>query len=103
MKRSTRLALLLSLPAAALAGGDAVNERIPVDKPALEAHWGVDCAGAWARWQATGNRAENAATLQRELELCGFIYQPPGEGPVRGHPDYRGAAHQLEARLRRQQ
>jgi hypothetical protein len=76
---------------------DAVNERIPVSRAALEAHWRVDCGSSWAQLDAIGMRAKAggkclvAAGLHDQLELCSFIYQPPGDAVVTSCPDYRGA------------
>jgi hypothetical protein len=104
MKKYPGFVLLLSLAAPALADsdGDAVNERIPVERAALEEHWQVDCAGAWARLQdavaqrSTRDHCGVSAALVREIKLCGFIYQPPGEDSRHQCPDYRGVARQLE-------
>ena len=97
----------LSLAGLALADSDtdAVNERIPVSPDALERHWRVDCADAWARWQKStadnladtraNNPAEVATDLGRELKLCAFIYQAPGDDRDHRHPDYRSAADTL--------
>jgi hypothetical protein len=104
MIKLTELALLLFVSSLALAdnGGDAVNERIPVNKAALEDHWQVDCAGAWARLQAATTRpsmqdhCEISAGLVREIKLCAFIYQAPGETSRHKGPDYRGVSQLLE-------
>jgi hypothetical protein len=104
MTKSTCCALVLSLSTLALADvdGDAVNERIPVDKKALENHWQVNCADAWARWQtsaaerSTRGHCEKSTDLAHELKLCAFIYQPPGANSQHQYPDYRGASQQLE-------
>ena len=73
---------------------DTVNERIPVSRAELEAHWQVDCAAAWAALEqlagATGQCAPGA-TLQRALRLCAFIYQPPGEEVASACPDFAAA------------
>ena len=78
---------LIFAPAAYAASvSDAVNERIPVSSAALEAHWQVDCASSWARFSDAGTQAQSGAScniavgLHNELELCAFIYQPPGTG-----------------------
>lgn len=104
MIKCTSFALFLSLPALALAGndGDAVNERIPVDKVQLEAHWRVNCAAAWSRLQkvaaahSTTDQCQIGADLAREIKLCAFIYQAPGDDSTHQCPDYRGISRQLE-------
>ena len=97
-------AALLFLAVLALAGngGDAVNERIPVSKAALEDHWQVDCASVWARLQAvaaqrsTQDHCGIPAGLAQDIKLCAFIYQPPGADSRHTCPDYRGVSQQLE-------
>jgi len=107
--------LLLFAPAAYAASvADAVNERIPVSTAALEAHWHVDCAASWARLSEAGARAlaqagascDIAVGLRDELELCAFIYQPPGAAapqrveeacPDCCRRDYRGALELLDS------
>lgn len=104
MIKFTFFALFLSLPTLALAGndGDAVNERIPVTNAELEAHWQVDCADAWLRLKASAARRSTtdhcrvSAELVRELKLCAFIYQTPGDTSPHKCPDYRGVSEQLE-------
>lgn len=75
---------------------NAVNERIPVRKKEMEVHWNVDCATSWATFtelrRATSK--ENCtlpSELRRDLQLCAFIYQPPGEPSSHVGPDYLGA------------
>lgn len=92
-----RLVLLLTA-SLALADSDssAVNERIPVRKEQVEAHWKVDCAGSWAsllelRVEAGQYGCILPVYLQRQLQLCAFIYQPPGESFVHAGPDYQSA------------
>jgi hypothetical protein len=102
MVKHAGFAPLLLLSALALAGdGDAVNERIPVSRAALEDHWQVDCAAAWARLQAAAQRptqkqCEITAGLAQEIKLCAFIYQTPGENTAYDCPDYRSAAQLLQ-------
>jgi hypothetical protein len=105
--------LLIVAPAAYAASvADAVNERVPVSRAALEAHWHVDCASAWARFSDAGLRArtgEGCATdigLRDELLLCAFIHQPPGTeaseavtdpGSDCRRRDYRAAVELLDS------
>ena len=75
---------------------NAVNERLPVRKAEMEAHWQVDCAHSWARKVELGDmagaqRCVLPPDLQRQLQLCAFIYQPPGEQVAHAGPDYRAA------------
>lgn len=82
---------------------DAVNERIPVSRAALEAHWRVDCDASWNRLGSAGDlsRAGESclipADLRDQLQLCAFIHQPPGGSRDDGCPDYRGAVHLLDS------
>ena len=92
--------LLLLLPATGLTENqsNAVNERLPVTRAELEAHWQVDCQ---ANWAAIKNRRSSAdcppdAELLQALQLCAFIYQPPGEEPAAVCPDYRGLLQHLK-------
>ena len=84
--------------------GDIANERIPVRKIELERHWQVDCSKTWARLiesvPATGIQAYCgvAPDLARNLQLCVFIYQPPGSTGGDSRPDYRSAYTALQSR-----
>ena len=96
--------LLLSAPAVYAAGlSDAVNERIPVTRAELEAHWHVDCEASWAQLVSAGVREHAGANcgiangLRGELQLCAFIYQAPGDGKGEGCPDYLGAVKLLDS------
>jgi hypothetical protein len=99
-------ALLLLLSPLVLAGdnGDAVNERIPVTKIEMEAHWQLNCTEAWAQLRtattdpAAAGNCGFSAELIREIRLCGFIYQAPGEQVRHRCPDYRSASSLLEQR-----
>jgi len=101
--------LVLSLSAFALADndGDAVNERIPVDKAELEDHWQLNCAAAWAQLQAampgrsTNDQCEITPELVREITLCSFIYQAPGDSSQHECPDYRGISQLLKQAKKR--
>ena len=93
--------LLLLLPATGFTENqaNAVNERLHVTRAELEAHWQIDCQANWAR---INNHADSAACppdekLVQALQLCAFIYQPPGEEPAAVCPDYRGLLGHLEA------
>ncbi len=84
---------------------DAVNERIPVNRAEMEAHWQVDCAAAWEQLLAAAaqstkqpintNNCGIPDQLRREIQLCAFIYQPPGGDSRHDCPDYRGASKYL--------
>jgi hypothetical protein len=104
--------LLLAPAAYAASVSDAVNERIPVSRAALEAHWHVDCASSWARFSDAWLQAQAGAgcdisvELRDDLELCAFIYQPPGTEGSEGltetcmdccRRDYRGAVELLDS------
>ena len=86
--------------AQAQGNADAVNERIPVKNIEKEAHWGVNCIAAWENLQAAAAPvgAENcgiSGQLLHEIQLCAFIYQPPGENSQRQYPDYQCALQRL--------
>lgn len=93
--------LLLAPPVLADDNADAVNERIPFSKAELETHWQVDCAAVRDRFLAVAaqpvasGRCGITAGLQRKIQLCGFIYQPPGGSSRPGCPDYGGVSKQL--------
>ncbi len=93
---------LILLAAAPLlqAGGnsDTANERIPVKKVQMEAHWKVDCALSWAklieRRALPGQEScVLPPALQQQLQLCAYIYQPPGEQFSHAGRDYQAAAN----------
>ena len=88
--------MLVSSLMQADSGSNAVNERLPVRKAEMEAHWKVDCARSWAnKTQLRGMPGAQDCILpqdlQRQLQLCAFIYQPPGENAAHAGPDYRAA------------
>ena len=88
--------ILVSSFAQAEPSSDAVNERLPVRKAEMETHWQVDCARSWAnKVELRGKPGARGCILppdlQRQLQLCAFIYQPPGEQVVHAGPDYRAA------------
>ena len=75
---------------------NAVNERLPVRKAEMETHWQVDCARSWAnkvelRGKPGAQDCVIPQGLQRQLQLCAFIYQPPGEQAAHTGPDFRAA------------
>jgi len=91
------LLLFLWVPFALADGSSsAVNERIPVARAEMEAHWQVDCASAWARVSAlraeAGEQCAIPAGLLREIRLCAFIYQPPGDDVAHTDLDFRSVA-----------
>jgi len=96
--------LLLFLVAPALladSNSSTVNERIPVRRAELEAHWKVNCGDSWVRLTGLLGKSVTAECgippgLQREIKLCGFIYQPPGDELSHPCPDYRSADLYLE-------
>jgi hypothetical protein len=85
---------------------DAVNERIPVNRAEMEAHWQVDCAAAWEQLLAAAaqstkqpintNNCGIPDQLRREIQLCAFIYQAPGGNSGHDCPDYRGVSEYLD-------
>jgi len=101
----TILLLLIApfLSPLSLAGdsADAVNERIPVNSAEIEAHWQVDCAAAWEHLLAVAAQPTNkdncgiTEQLRREIQLCAFIYQAPGNSSQHWCPDYRGVSKRL--------
>ncbi len=92
-----RILLLLAAPLVlAESNSDAVNERIPVRKAEMEVHWNVNCADSWARVEEMRSAAEGGACtlspeLQRQIQLCAFIYQPPGEENTHSGPNFQAA------------
>ena len=112
MINHTGIAILLLisplLSPQSLAGGsaDAVNERIPVTRAEMEAHWQVDCAVAWGHLLAVAARPTKQpankdncgipSQLRRDIQLCEFIYQPPGGDPGQDCPEYRGGSKRLK-------
>ena len=94
--------LVLTPLALAQGSADAVNERIPVKKAEMEAHWQVDCASAWSRLQAAAtpplvvDNCGLTAQLRRQIQLCAFIYQAPGDNSIHRCPDYRSVSDHLQ-------
>jgi len=94
-----RIGLFLTLctPGLLLADeSDAVNERIHVPRADMEAQWGTDCIATWREVSRAldSNSSDNCAVLpglQKQLQLCAFIYQPPGEVAHSTCPDYSRA------------
>ena len=78
---------------------NAVNERITVTPVEMESHWQVDCAASWARAIELREKAGSLdcalpTGVLRELKLCSFIYQPPGQQHAQSGPNYQSAAAQ---------
>ena len=100
LQKRLLLVCLAPLVMAATPVSDTVNERLPVSRVELEAHWQVDCSAAWAELEqlagATG-QCVPGARLRRTLQLCAFIYQPPGEEVATACPDFAAALDLLEA------
>ncbi len=66
----------------------------------MEAHWQVDCHQLWRQLVDAVSSADNcglSAPLQRDLQLCSYIYQPPGESNDSHCPDYGRARALLNA------
>jgi hypothetical protein len=88
--------LLATLPLNA-EDSDTANERIPVTRPEMEIHWQVDCIDTWKDLIEAGNPAMNsrncdlARKFSRAIQLCAYIYQPPGGDVLDNCPDYRAA------------
>lgn len=81
---------LMASVAVASASNDLLNERLTTSGLDMEAHWRVDCQSsvkALATPIAHVEKAQREA-LATALTLCGFIYQPPGEGPGELCPNY---------------
>ncbi|MEH6589037.1 MAG: hypothetical protein V7746_02210 [Halioglobus sp.] len=93
-----RLFVLITIitPSLLLASDDAVNERIPVRPLEKELHWNIDCSSSWHSLLEAGCSAEK--TLQRQLQLCAMIYQPPGETHPPQCPDFDSAYRSLQSR-----
>lgn len=96
--------LVLLLAPLVLAGesSDAVNERIPVTKNEMEEHWQVNCTEAWAELRVmtadpvVAGNCGVSTELTRQIQLCGFIYQTPGQQVQHHCPDYRSASNLLQ-------
>ena len=95
--RSLYCLLLLAPVAFAADDSNAVNERIPVTKLEMERHWQVDCTASWGQLKQVAQihqgaqGCELASGLLRQLQLCAFIYQPPGSPAAGACPDYQSA------------
>lgn len=92
------LTALLSAQAHTRTDTDAVNERIPVSRYEMEEHWQVDCTATWrelAGLKAGTAEIESGGILTR-LQLCSFIYQPPGS-EYSNCPNYRLAEASLRS------
>ena len=99
MSFSRNLCCALIIAPSVWAGGssDAVNERIPVSKLELEAHWEVDCEKDWNGFIGLASAFKNQGEcvippqLPHHMQLCAFIYQPPGETALNTCRDFEGA------------
>ena len=74
------VAAALTVPSALCADDDRVNERPPVDRTALERHWGLDCASARARLGDAAHRvtagdgpAGDLAPVLDDLAACALL------------------------------
>ncbi len=85
------LAALAALAPLAIASSqdNQVNERLPVSVAEREAHWGVDCTALFTQLSSGALPCPVTDDTQRELELCSFIHQPPGDDHGQPCPDYR--------------
>jgi hypothetical protein len=93
MDKRCILAFIL-IPLLAQASSDAVNERLPVNAAEKEQHWHIDCTASWKQLQSQACAATPG--LQRHIQLCSMIYQPPGEPPQHQCPDYQQAYQHLK-------
>ena len=95
--RNLCCALIIAPSAWAAGPSDTLNERIPVSRLELEAHWQVDCQKSWNSFIAFASAFKNQGEcvmpvkLQRQIQLCAFIYQPPGETAHSTCRDFDGA------------
>ena len=92
--------ILLATAPLSQAGGDSdtANERIPVERAQMEAHWKVDCALSWAKLiERRALLAQESCilppVLQQQLQLCAYIYQPPGEQHSHTGNDYQAVVN----------
>ncbi|GAB5451467.1 MAG: hypothetical protein Hals2KO_17950 [Halioglobus sp.] len=85
------LAALAALAPLAVASGqdNQVNERLPVSVAEREAHWGLDCTALVTQLASGALACPVTDDTQRELELCSFIHQPPGDDHGQPCPNYR--------------
>lgn len=98
------LVLFLVVPGGVAApASDTINERIPVSRAELEAHWKVDCRATWSAVQAladgalAGKSCRIGPESRRILQLCVFIHQPPGGADTHTCPDYRAVLAAADA------
>jgi hypothetical protein len=88
--------IAITAPTLLVAGDDTVNERIPVRPLEKELHWNINCSSSWDSLLEIGCAAP--AGLQRQIQLCAMIYQPPGEPRPPQCPDYDNAYRSLQSR-----
>ena len=95
--RSLYFLVLITPVCVAADNSDAVNERIPVSRAEMEQHWQLDCTGSWNQLKQVAQNFQGAqgcelvSGLVRQLQLCAFIYQPPGSPAADDCPDYQAA------------
>jgi hypothetical protein len=95
--RSLYFLVLITPVCVAADNSDAVNERIPVSRAEMELHWKLDCNSSWGQLKQVAHAhqgaqgCEVASGLLRQLQLCAFIYQPPGSPAAGACPDYQSA------------
>jgi hypothetical protein len=94
--------IILSLFAltASASDSDTVNERFSATGAEREAHWQVDCASAWQKLSGTPSGEESSCgvspELRHQIQLCAFIYQPPGKPATAQCRDFAGVLVLLE-------
>lgn len=80
---------LLAVLTPVAAQDNQVNERLPVDRPALERHWGLDCSAVVLRVRAAmaepeaGRAAPEAETIGRDLSRCAALDKRESAGAGR--------------------
>jgi hypothetical protein len=80
-----------------------VNERPPLSRTELEAHWGVDCTALAARLAAwTGEHGAEPQWLE-EARLCAAIHNAPGDREASRCPDFAAVRATLAGTLAPQQ
>lgn len=66
-----------------------VNERVPVDRPALERHWGLDCSAVVLRVRAamaapaSGRPTPETETIGSDLSRCATLDKREAAGTGR--------------------
>ena len=84
LQKRLLLVCLAPLVMAATPVSDTVNERLPVSRVELEAHWQVDCSAAWAELEqlagATG-QCVPGARLRRYISPLHLSSERAAERP----------------------